>query len=148
MERFTVFIAGLLFGAGVTVSGMVNPMKVLNFMDIAGQWDPTLLFVMGAGLAVTFIGYRLVLARAKPVFAAAFTLPSSRLIDARLVGGAALFGIGWGLTGFCPGPAIASLAFRHWQSYLFVAAMVAGMIAARYIIARPASGGTAAEVEG
>ena len=148
MERFTIFIAGLLFGAGVTVSGMVNPMKVLNFMDIAGQWDPTLLFVMGAGLAVTFIGYRLVLARAKPVFAAAFTLPSSRLIDARLVGGAALFGIGWGLTGFCPGPAIASLAFRHWQSYLFVAAMVAGMIAARYIIARPASGGTAAEVEG
>ena len=148
MERFTVFIAGLLFGAGVTVSGMVNPMKVLNFMDIAGQWDPTLLFVMGAGLAVTFIGYRLVLARARPVFAAAFTLPSSRLIDARLVGGAALFGIGWGLTGFCPGPAIASLAFRHWQSYLFVAAMVAGMIAARYIIARPASGGTAAEVEG
>ncbi len=148
MERFTVFIAGLLFGAGVTVSGMVNPMKVLNFMDIAGQWDPTLLFVMGAGLAVTFIGYRLVLARAKPVFAAAFTLPSSRLIDARLVGGAALFGIGWGLTGFCPGPAIASLAFRHWQSYLFVAAMAAGMIAARYVIARPASGSTAAEVEG
>ncbi len=148
MERFTVFIAGLLFGAGVTVSGMVNPMKVLNFMDIAGQWDPTLLFVMGAGLAVTFIGYRLVLARAKPVFAAAFTLPSSRLIDARLVGGAALFGIGWGLTGFCPGPAIASLAFRHWQSYLFVAAMAAGMIAARYVIARLASGSTAAEVEG
>ena len=148
MERFTVFIAGLLFGAGVTVSGMVNPMKVLNFMDIAGQWDPTLLFVMGAGLAVTFIGYRLVLARAKPVFAAAFTLPSSRLIDARLVGGAVLFGIGWGLTGFCPGPAIASLAFRHWQSYLFVAAMAAGMIAARYVIARLASGSTAAEVEG
>ena len=148
MGRFTVFIAGLLFGAGVTVSGMVNPMKVLNFMDIAGQWDPTLLFVMGAGLAVTFIGYRLVLARPKPVFAAAFNLPTSRLIDTRLVGGAALFGIGWGLTGFCPGPAIASLAFGHWQSFLFVAAMAAGMIVMRYVLQQLASGGETVEVEG
>ena len=148
MGRFTVFIAGLLFGAGVTISGMVNPVKVLNFMDIAGQWDPTLLFVMGAGLFVTFIGYRLVLARPKPVFAAAFILPAFSLIDARLAGGAALFGIGWGLTGFCPGPAIASLAFGHWQSFLFIAAMAAGMIAARYIQQPKTSGVTAAEVEG
>ena len=148
MGRFTVFIAGLLFGAGVTISGMVNPMKVLNFMDIAGQWDPTLLFVMGAGLFVTFIGYRLVLARPKPVFAAAFNLPTSRLIDARLVGGAALFGIGWGLTGFCPGPALASLAFGHWQSFLFVAAMAAGMIVMRYVLQQLASGGETVEVEG
>ena len=148
MQRLAVFMSGLLFGAGVTVSGMVNPMKVLNFMDITGQRDPTLLFVMATGLFVTFIGYRLVLARPKPVFAAAFILPAFSLIDARLAGGAALFGIGWGLTGFCPGPAIASLAFGHWQSFLFVAAMAAGMIVMRYVLQQLASGGETVEVEG
>ena len=136
MGKLAVFIAGLLFGSGVTVSGMVNPMKVLNFMDVAGHWDPTLLFVMGAGLIVTFIGYRIVLARGRPLFASAFALPVAANIDGRLVAGAALFGLGWGLTGFCPGPAVASLVFGRAESVIFVAAMAIGMIAARRFMQR------------
>jgi hypothetical protein len=139
MNRLTALFAGLLFGAGVTLSGMVNPTKVLNFMDIAGAWDPTLIFVMGTGLAVTFIGYRLVFARQRPLFAQTFSLPSSNRIDRRLVGGAILFGAGWGLTGFCPGPAVASLVFGYWQSALFVLAMAAGMLLTRTIGHRPAA---------
>ena len=148
MNRAAVFLAGLLFGAGVTVSGMVNPMKVLNFMDLAGTWDPTLIFVMGGGLVATLIGYRLVLKRKKPLFADSYHLPASRVIDARLVGGAALFGLGWGLTGFCPGPAVASLVFGYWQSAVFVAAMAVGMIATRIITHRPVTPGELADVEG
>lgn len=139
MNRLTALFAGLLFGAGVTLSGMVNPTKVLNFMDIAGAWDPTLIFVMGTGLAVTFVGYRLVFARQRPLFAQTFSLPSSNRIDRRLVGGAILFGAGWGLTGFCPGPAVASLVFGYWQSALFVLAMAAGMLLTRTIGHRPAA---------
>jgi uncharacterized protein len=128
MGAVAVFIAGLLFGAGVTVSGMVNPMKVLNFMDLAGQWDPTLIFVMGAGLLTCLIGYRLVLLRTKPLAAESFRLPNSTAIDSKLLGGAALFGLGWGLSGFCPGPAIASLVFGYTETFIFVAAMAAGMV--------------------
>ena len=142
MNRIAVLISGLLFGVGVTLSGMVNPLKVLNFMDIAGTWDPTLIFVIGAGLIVTFIGYRLVFSRSRPLFEPAFSLPSTTLIDRHLVGGAVLFGAGWGLTGFCPGPAVASLVFGSWQSLVFVAAMAAGMMAVKLITHRPAATGT------
>ena len=145
MSRIIALLAGLLFGAGVTLSGMVNPIKILNFMDIAGAWDPTLLFVMGAGLVATFIGYRLVFARPRPLYETAFALPSSTRIDQRLIAGAVLFGTGWGLTGFCPGPAVASLVFGYWQSILFVAAMAAGMLAVRLVTHRPAA---TASVEG
>lgn len=138
MERVTALLSGLLFGAGLALSGMVNPMKVQNFLDISGTWDPTLVFVMAAGLAVTFIGYRLVLARPRPLFAQVFSLPRSGVIDGRLVTGAALFGAGWGLTGFCPGPAIASLVFGYWPSVLFVLAMAAGMLLVR-LLGRTAS---------
>ena len=138
MRSLSVLIAGALFGAGVTLSGMVNPVKVLNFMDLFGIFDPTLIFVMGAGLLITLIGYRLVFKRAKPLFDTQFFLPDTNLIDTRLVGGAALFGLGWGLSGFCPGPAIASLVFGHMESFIFVAAMAAGMIAARFAVARNA----------
>ena len=138
MRSLSILIAGALFGAGVTLSGMVNPMKVLNFMDLFGIFDPTLIFVMGAGLLVTLIGYQLVFKRAKPLFDTQFFLPDTNLIDTRLVGGAALFGLGWGLSGFCPGPAIASLVFGHMESFIFVAAMAAGMIAARFAVARNA----------
>ena len=131
MERVTGLLAGLLFGAGLALSGMVNPMKVQNFLDLAGTWDPTLIFVMAGGLAVTFIGYRLVLGWSRPLHAASFSLPGAQGIDARLVTGAALFGAGWGLTGFCPGPAIASLVFGYWPSVVFVAAMAAGMLLVR-----------------
>lgn len=139
MNRIAALISGLLFGAGVTLSGMVNPLKVLNFMDIAGTWDPTLIFVMGAGLIVTFIGYRLVFIRSRPLFEPAFSLPATTRIDQRLIGGAVLFGAGWGLTGFCPGPAVASLVFGYWQSILFVAAMAVGMMAVSFITHRPAA---------
>ena len=140
MQRIAALLAGLLFGAGLTLSGMVNPMKVVNFLDLFGDWDPTLIFVMGAGLAVTFIGYRIVLARAKPLYAEGFNLPSTSGINARLIGGSALFGLGWGLTGFCPGPAIASLVFGLWPSVLFVAAMAIGMLAAQAMVRRASEG--------
>ena len=148
MRQFAVFISGLLFGAGVTVSGMVNPAKVQNFMDLFGAWDPTLSFVMCSGLVVTFLGYRMILVRERPWFAGSFRLPASITIDGRLMGGAALFGLGWGLTGLCPGPAIASLAFGGWQSFLFVIAMAAGMAAVRFITRQPVTPGQMAGVEG
>lgn len=137
MRAIFTILSGMLFGLGVTISGMVNPMKVLNFMDISGQFDPTLLFVMGAGLAVTLAGYRLILRRKTPFLAERFHMPSLTVIDARLVGGAALFGLGWGLSGFCPGPAVASLVFGASQSVIFVAAMAIGMVATRRLAGRP-----------
>lgn len=133
MGKLIVFIAGVLFGAGVTISGMVNPMKVLNFLDISGAWDATLIFVMGAGLLVTLIGYRIIFKRNAPMFAPSFRLPKSGEIDAKLLGGAALFGAGWGLSGFCPGPAIASVVFGRMESVTFVIAMAAGMLLAKQL---------------
>jgi uncharacterized protein len=139
MPLLVVFVSGLLFGAGVTLSGMVNPMKVLNFMDIAGFWDPSLIFVMAGGLIVTFLGYRVVLGRSSPYFAPNFPAPATRSIDGTLLGGAALFGLGWGLTGFCPGPAVASLIFGRPETLIFVIAMAAGMLGVRFAQAPPAT---------
>ncbi len=133
MQKFFVLISGLLFGAGLTISGMVNPAKILNFLDFTGQFDATLIFVMGAGLIVTTIGYQLVFKRGKPFLGANFHLPISDIIDAKLIGGAALFGLGWGLSGFCPGPALASLVFGYQQSFIFVAAMIVGTLLVRFI---------------
>ena len=124
-------LSGLLFGAGLALSQMVDPNKVLGFLDVAGMpagaWDPSLAFVMIGALAVTAPGYWLVLRRKAPFAAASFQLPTRKDIDAPLVGGAAVFGIGWGLAGYCPGPAIASLAFGRLESAVFVLAMLAGM---------------------
>ncbi len=139
MKHLAPLIAGLLFGAGLVISGMVNPMKVVNFLDLSGNWDPTLIFVMAGGLLVTFIGYRIVFARSQPVFAPNFVLPQTSGIDGRLIGGAVMFGMGWGLTGYCPGPAVASLVFGQWPSVLFVIAMAAGILLTRLIPRRPAS---------
>jgi uncharacterized protein len=133
MQKVFVLISGLLFGAGLTISGMVNPAKILNFLDLTGQFDATLIFVMATGLIITTIGYQLIFKRGKPFFDNKFHLPTSELIDAKLLGGAALFGIGWGLSGFCPGPAIASLVFGHQQSFIFVAAMIVGTLLVRLI---------------
>lgn len=141
-------ISGLLFGAGLAVSGMVNPMKVLNFLDILGAWDATLIAVMGAGLIVTFIGYRIIFRQPRPMFAEAFQLPGTKIIDAKLIGGAALFGLGWGLSGFCPGPAIASLVFGNAQSIIFVAAMAAGILLTRLVQRSRESEASTATVEG
>jgi uncharacterized membrane protein YedE/YeeE len=125
--------AGLLFGLGLAVSQMVNPAKVLGFLDVAGAWDPSLALVMAAAVTVTWIGYRLVLGRPKPVLTESFQLPTKSAIDARLIIGAAIFGIGWGLAGLCPGPAIASAAYLQAETLYFVPALLAGLFLARRI---------------
>jgi uncharacterized membrane protein YedE/YeeE len=121
------FGAGLLFGLGLVVSQMVNPAKVLAFLDIFGDWDPSLAFVMAGAVAASSVGYVLAKRRGVPVLAPKLQIPTRRDLDARLVTGAALFGIGWGLVGLCPGPALAGLALGRWEIYVFVAAMLAGV---------------------
>lgn len=125
------FLIGLLFGLGIVISGMANPAKVLNFFDFAGTWDPSLAFVMGGALIVTFVGYRFVLARNRPLADERFHVPSTRTIDAPLVGGAAVFGIGWGMAGFCPGGALPVIGTGRLEVLLFVAALVAGIFTAQ-----------------
>jgi uncharacterized protein len=134
------FLIGLLFGAGLVIAGMSNPQKVLNFLDIAGiangTWDPSLAFVMGGAVVVTFIGYRLVWKRERPIFDTKFHVPTSTTIDAPILLGPAIFGIGWGLSGFCPGPAFTALGTGQTNAMLFVAVMLLGMLAARSFAAR------------
>jgi len=134
MREAVNLLAGLIFGLGLLISGMANPAKVQNFLDLAGAFDPSLLFVMAGAVVVTLVGYRLVLRAPKPVLTERFHLPAVKDIDARLVGGAALFGIGWGLSGFCPGPAITSLALLAEGTLVFVPAMFAGIALARLVI--------------
>ncbi|MCS6925756.1 MAG: YeeE/YedE family protein [Candidatus Binatia bacterium] len=117
----------MLFAVGLGLSGMTQPAKVVGFLDLTGRWDPSLACVMLGAIAVHAPAYRLIRRRSAPIFAAAFAIPTRRDFDLRLVGGAALFGIGWGLGGFCPGPAITSLPSGHTAVLLFVPAMVAGM---------------------
>ncbi len=131
MRLAASFLAGLIFGVGIALSGMANPAKVVNFFDIAGSWDPSLAFVMGGALAVTLAGYRLVFARGRPVFAERFDLPARRAIDARLLGGAALFGVGWGIAGFCPGGALPVVAVGRVEVLIFLAALGVGVLLAR-----------------
>jgi uncharacterized membrane protein YedE/YeeE len=131
MRHAANFLAGLIFGLGLLISGMANPAKVQNFLDLAGSFDPSLIFVMAGALAVTFIGYRLVLRRERPVLAERFYLPAGSIIDGRLIFGAALFGVGWGLSGLCPGPAIVSLPLLAKGTLIFVPAMLAGIAIAR-----------------
>lgn len=134
MRLLSTFLIGLLFGTGIVLSGMGNPAKVINFFDVAGTWDPSLILVMGGALGVTFAGYRLVLRRPAPVMAPKFHLPAAKAIDARLVGGSALFGVGWGITGFCPGGALPMIGTGNTDVLIFIAAMVAGIAAARLVI--------------
>ena len=129
-------LAGVIFGAGLTLSDMVNPARVSNFLDFAGSWDPTLMFVMAGGLAVTTLGYKFIFRRSSPLVDEKFHLPTQRQIDLPLVGGAALFGVGWGLAGICPGPALADLVTLQPKVLLFVAAMLVGMIAASILRGR------------
>ncbi|WP_040611096.1 DUF6691 family protein [Oceaniovalibus guishaninsula] len=121
------FLSGLVFGTGLILSGMADPAKVLNFLDIAGAWDPSLAFVMGGAVLTAFIGYRLAWRRDRPVLLDRFDLPAARSIDAGLLGGAALFGIGWGIGGFCPGPAWTALPLAAPGTLVFVPAMLAGI---------------------
>ncbi len=130
-QLLAALLSGLVFGAGLALAGMTNPEKVRSFLDVAGHWDPTLALVMGSALAVNAAGYALTRRRAKPLFAAAFALPTRADLDARLIGGAALFGVGWALVGLCPGPALASLARGEPEVWGFAAAMCAGLLVAR-----------------
>lgn len=132
----STFFAGLLFGAGLTVSQMVNPTKVIAFLDIGGKWDPSLAFVMGGALVVTFIGYKYVLKSPAPFFDDRFRLPTRQDIDSPLIVGAAVFGIGWGLAGLCPGPALASLSFAGTNGLIFVASMGVTILLFRVIKAK------------
>jgi hypothetical protein len=122
----SAFFVGILFGLGLTVSEMTNPARIIGFLDVAGRWDPTLLFVMGGALLVTGVLFPLILRRAHPILARRFSLPAKTKIDTPLVIGAIIFGIGWGLAGFCPGPALAALASGSWSVVVFVAAMIGG----------------------
>jgi uncharacterized protein len=133
MRPFLTLLSGMLFGAGLAISGMMDPARVRGFLDIAGDWDPTLGFVMGGALLVMAIAWLIQRRLAQPLADADFHLPGTSLIDARLVGGAALFGIGWGLAGLCPGPAIASLAVNLEPAAIFVVAMIAGMALFRFL---------------
>ncbi|MFD0739218.1 DUF6691 family protein [Lysobacter koreensis] len=119
-------IAGVLFGLGLAVSGMTDPAKVLNFLDLAGQWDPSLALVMGGALAVSVPGYAWLRRRGRALGGAALPAAPSTRIDARLLGGSALFGIGWGIAGYCPGPALANLAHGSLEPVMFVAALLVG----------------------
>jgi len=144
MRLLSAFLVGLIFGTGIAISGMINPAKVLNFFDIAGTWDPSLAFVMGGALVTTFLGYRVVLRRDAPLIEARFQLPTARRIDARLIGGSAVFGIGWGIAGFCPGAAVPALGTGRWEVALFVAALLAGLWTARTVQDRLAGKGAMA----
>ena len=127
MHIVTALIAGLLFGAGLILSGMSNPANVLAFLDVGGTWDPSLLFVMLGAILVAALAFRFARARVRPLFGERIHLPGAGRIDLRLVLGSTVFGIGWGLVGYCPGPALTSLAVGGRSTLLFVASMVAGM---------------------
>lgn len=132
----TALLVGAIFGAGMALSDMVNPARVLAFLDVAGTWDPTLMLVMGAALIPSGLAYMVRRRLSRPVLESQFYVPENSAPDRTLLTGAALFGIGWGIAGFCPGPAVAGLALGAWQAWLFVAAMLAGMVAHRLMPVR------------
>ena len=133
MKYLSSLIIGAIFGIGIVISGMGNPAKVQNFFDLFGIWDPSLMFVMGGGLLVFLPGYfLLVRPRSKPILDVEFRLPERKVIDARLIAGSAVFGVGWGVVGFCPGGAIPMVGTLDGRVLLFIAAMAAGMLIARF----------------
>lgn len=126
MKLFLVLSAGILFGLGLSVSEMVNPTVVLNFLDVFGQWDPSLMFVMGGALITVGIGFSWLFKRKAPLFSDKFHLPTGKDIDGKLLIGSAIFGIGWGLAGYCPGPVLAGLAYVQIEPVIFCLAMFVG----------------------
>jgi uncharacterized protein len=139
LRILSALAAGAVFGLGIAISGMGDPAKVLNFFDIFGTWDPSLAFVMGGALVTAAIGYRIIFGRqTTPLFDTKFHLPTNKSIDARLIGGSAIFGIGWGISGFCPGGAVPALGFAPWPTALFLAAMGVGILIARKLQTLPA----------
>jgi uncharacterized protein len=125
--KLSAILAGLLFGFGLALGGMTDTSRVLGFLNFSGQWDPALVFVLAFAVITTFFGYRWALKKTAPYLASEFQLPTLMQIDARLILGASVFGLGWGLYGYCPGPALSSMVYFQWQTFLFVFAMIAGM---------------------
>ncbi len=128
MARLVALVCGLIFGLGLLLAGMADPAKVLAFLDLAGAWDPSLALVMVAAIGVAALPMTLARRRSRSLLGGAMQLPARRDLDDRLIGGSLLFGVGWGIAGICPGPAVAILLAGHWQALLFVAAMLAGML--------------------
>jgi len=134
MRIASAALAGLVFGIGLALSGMLDPVRVLGFLDITGgAWDPTLVFVLAGAVGVTAIGYGLAGRRAQPLYDESFRWPTTTAIDPGLFGGAAMFGVGWGLVGYCPGPAVASIGFAGTPTAIFCLALVGGMILHRVL---------------
>ena len=145
------FVVGLVFGFGLLLSGMSDPAKVLNFLDLggiaSGNWDPSLAFVMAGAIAVTFVGFDRVLRQPRPLFGEKFHLPTKQDVDLRIISGPAIFGVGWGLAGFCPGPALTALGFGSRAAFIFVAAMLTGMWLARFLSRLPSLSRVATQVD-
>ncbi|NVB40975.1 YeeE/YedE family protein [Pseudenhygromyxa sp. WMMC2535] len=138
-QNITAFLSGLLFAIGLGLAGMTNPNKVLNFLDVSGSWDPSLAFVMGGAILVYLPVYRITKGKDAPLWNDRFHWPTKTDIDARLVIGATMFGVGWGLVGFCPGPAIVSTATLSSPVLVFFAAMIVGMLSQRVVVGRIAA---------
>jgi uncharacterized membrane protein YedE/YeeE len=138
-SKLTALLAGLLFGAGLLISGMTNPAKVIGFLDVFGRWDPSLAFVMIGAISVHFLALRWILARPGPLFGGEFQRPERSTVDAPLLVGAALFGVGWGLGGVCPGPGIVDAASGSGYAIVFSIGMVLGIIAEQRLLEPPAS---------
>ena len=134
LNIFTALIAGLIFGLGLLISGMSNPAKVIGFLDLAGKWDPSLIFVMAGAIAVATAGFAVARKRTISYLQLPMQLPTSKQIDARLVLGSAIFGIGWGLVGICPGPALVLCGMSMTKGFLFVGAMLAGMAIFEFVL--------------
>lgn len=130
------FLAGILFSCGLTLSQMTNPTKVISFLDISGNWDPSLAFVMGTALTIAFTGYHIVLKSKSPLLVDKFQVPTRKDIDTKLIVGASIFGIGWGISGLCPGPAVASLSFGGINSFIFAGTMTLTIFIFRYLSAK------------
>lgn len=141
-RNIAALVAGLIFGFGLALSHMVEPTKVIGFLDVAGAWDPSLALVMAGAVIVTLIAYRLILRRPGPLFAPQFYLPTRQDLDRPLIVGAGIFGIGWGVAGYCPGPGIAALGLGTWEAPVFVAALAAGSLSYKWLSERQAPGAT------
>lgn len=137
MRNILLFICGFIFGTGLTVSNMTDPNKILNFLDVTGQWDPTLLVVMAGAVVTTFTGYRFLKSKTQPLLSSSFKLPTKSDIDWRLITGSALFGIGWGLAGYCPGPALVGLAINGMDAVYLVIGMIIGSVVYKWSSACP-----------
>lgn len=135
-KTLIALLAGILFGLGISMSGMANPAKVVNFFDIFGTWDPSLVFVMGGAVVVAFVGYRLVFRMPKPLMESTFHVPTNRTIDRKLLGGSAIFGIGWGIAGFCPGGALPVIGTLDADVLIFMGALLIGVLGTTTISAQ------------